>query len=106
MDIKEFVRNTLVQIVQGVNSANEEIKDAGAKISSKDIGAIREGLTFNKSTGDLVNLIEFDIAVTVNEKDIANGGGGIKVAGLINMGGSMQNENSNQSVSRIKFSVP
>lgn len=106
MDIKEFIENTLVQIVQGVNCANGKLMDTGAKISSKDIGAIREGTTFNKQTGDLVNLIEFDVAVTVSERDIANGGAGIKIAGFINIGGDLQNENANQSVSRIKFSVP
>lgn len=105
MDIKDFVENTLLQIVQGVNSANEQLKDSGAIISSKDVRPLREGTTYNTRTGDLVNLIEFDIAVTVNEKDTANGGAGIKIVG-ISIGGSLQNETSNQSISRIKFSIP
>ncbi len=105
MDIKDFVENTLVQIVEGINNANEKLKDQGAKITSKDVRALREGTTLNSRTGDLVNLIDFDVAVTVNEKDTADGGAGIKIAG-INIGGKLQNETSNQSISRIKFSIP
>lgn len=105
MDIKDFVENTLLQIVQGVNSANEKLKDTGAIISSKNVRPLREGTTYNSSTSDLVNLIEFDIAVTVNEKDTANGGMGIKIAG-ISIGGGLQNETANQSISKIKFSIP
>ena len=105
MDIKDFVENTLLQIVQGVNSANEKLKDTGAIVSSKNVIPLREGTTYNTSTGDLVNLIEFNIAVTVNEKDTANGGMGIKIAG-INIGGGLQSELANQSISKIKFSIP
>ena len=105
MDIKDFVENTLLQIVNGVNDANKKLIDTGAIISSKDIRPMREGTTLNTKTGDLVNLIEFDIAVTVNEKDTANGGAGIKIVGF-NVGGTLQNEITNQSISRIKFSIP
>jgi len=105
MDIKDFIENTLVQIVQGVNNANEKLKDTGSIISSKNVRPLRDGTTYNTETGDLVNLIEFDIAVTVNERDTANGGMGIKIAG-INIGGNLQNENANQSINKIKFSIP
>jgi len=105
MDIKEFVGSTLVQIIEGINEANEKLKNTGAVISSKDVLPIREGTTRNIATGNLVNLIDFDVAVIVNEKDIANGGAGINIAG-IQIGGTLQNETVNQSVSRIKFSIP
>ncbi len=105
MDIKDFIENSLLQIVEGVNNANEKIKNFGALISSKNVRPLREGTTFNTNTGDLVNLIEFDIGVTVNEKDTTSGGAGIKIAGL-NIGGDLQNESVNQRISRIKFSIP
>jgi hypothetical protein len=105
MDIKTFVETSLTQIVEGVNNANTALSDQGAYVSSKNVRPLREGTTYNSSTGDLVNLIEFDIAVTVNEKDASEGGASIKVAG-INIGGGLQKENTNQTVSRIKFNVP
>jgi hypothetical protein len=105
MDIKDFVESTLVQIVNGVNNANEKLKDTGAIISSKNVRPFGNDTTYNTDTCNLVNLIEFDIAVTVNEKDTANGGIGLKIAGL-SIGGGVQNENANQSVNKIKFSIP
>lgn len=105
MDIREFIINTLVQIVQGVDDANEKLKETGSFISSKNIRPLRDGTTYNTETYDLVNLIEFDIAVTVNEKDSTNGGMGIKIASF-NIGGGLQNENSNQAINKIKFNIP
>ena len=105
MDVKDFVETTLVQIVEGINIANGKLNGTGAIISSKNVRPLRDGTTYNTDTGHLVNLIEFDVAVTVIEKDTAGGGGGIKIAG-ISIGGQLQNETANQSVSRIKFSVP
>ena len=66
---------------------------------------MREGTTYNHETGHLVNLVEFDIAATVNEKDTADGKAGISIAGF-NLAGGKQNETINQTVSQIKFSVP
>ena len=105
MDVKEFVESTLVQIVEGISNANEKLKGSGAIVSSKHVMPVRDGSTRNEKTGDLVNLIDFDVAVTVNEKDTADGGAGIEIAG-IQIGGRLQNATENQSVSRIKFSIP
>lgn len=105
MNIKDFVETTIVQIVEGVNSANVKLKDLGAIVTSKDVRPLREGTTYNTTTGDLVNLIDFDVAITINEKDTTGGGAGIRIAG-INIGGELKNEVNNQSLSRIKFSIP
>lgn len=105
MNVKDFIENALVQIVEGVNNANTAIKNSGAMISSKDVRPLRDGTTYNTTTGNLVNLVEFDIAVTVNETDKSDGNAGIKVVGL-SIGGGLQKENTNQTVSKIKFSVP
>jgi hypothetical protein len=105
MDVQDFIEKTLTQVVNGVNKAKVNIKPSGALISSKDVRPLREGTTYNTSTGNLVNLVEFDIAVTVNEKDTDGANAGIKIVGL-SIGGGLQKESLNQTVSRIKFSVP
>lgn len=105
MNVKDFIEKTLTQVVEGVNNAKSNIKDSGAVISSKNVRPLREGTTYNTSTGDLVNLVEFDIAVTINEKDTDGVNAGIKVVGL-SLGGGLEKEIQNQTVSRIKFSVP
>jgi hypothetical protein len=78
MDVKEFIESTLVQIVEGINNANEKLKDTGAVISSKNVRPTENGATtINVNTGDLVNFIDYDVAVTVKEKNRANGGASV-----------------------------
>lgn len=105
MEIKDFIEVSLVQIVEGVNQAKAKLLSTGATISSKDVRPLRDGTTYNHATGNLVNIVEFDVAVTVNEKDTTGGKAGVNVVGL-NIGGGMQVENTNQKVSRIKFTIP
>ena len=104
MDIKEFVRNTIVQVVEGVNSASLELKESGSKVLLGSQVARGVGVVFN-SNGEHINSLDFDIAVVAVEKDSISGGAGLKIAG-VNLGGSTKNELSNQSISRIQFSVP
>jgi hypothetical protein len=105
MDIKDFVENSLIQIVEGVVNANTKLKEMGAKVSSKDIRPLRESTTYNQVTNQVVNLVDFDLALTVSDKDSSGIGGGIKITSFT-IGGQSQNESTKQTVSRIKFSIP
>jgi hypothetical protein len=105
MDLKEFIELTLIQIVDGVQDANKKVTESGARISSKNVRPTKESQFFNFVESKLVNNIEFDVAVTTTENDNANGCAGIKIAG-INIGGGIENQTSNQTVSRIKFNIP
>ncbi|MBA2368446.1 MAG: hypothetical protein H0V82_05415 [Candidatus Protochlamydia sp.] len=49
--------------------------------------------------------IEFDFALTVSEGKSCKGGGGLSVMGL-SIGGKGGSDQTNSSVSRIKFSIP
>ena len=70
MDLKEFTKETLIQIVQGVEEVN------------------------------------FDVAVTASETDGTKGGGGIKVAQILHGGIETSKSTENQSISRVRFSLP
>jgi len=89
MELKEFVKSVLKDIVDGVEETRRE--------SSRDMH-----LTSHKDTGQTV---EFDIAVTVEDNTSGSGRGGIKVFQLIEGGGEVSRESKNASVSRIKFGV-
>jgi len=105
MNVKDFVEATLTQIVEGTNAAAEKIKGSGVSISPKNIRGSHSALAIDYVTDDMVNLIEFDIAITVNENDKGEGGAGITIAG-IHLGGKVQTENLSETVSRVKFMIP
>ncbi|MDO8662907.1 MAG: hypothetical protein Q7K98_06790 [Candidatus Omnitrophota bacterium] len=87
MELKEFVKKVLTDLVQGVEDArNNSVRDM--KLYDKE----------NKT-------VEFDIAVTVEDIDTKSGKAGIRVLQFAEAGGDIAKEIKNSTVSRIKFGV-
>ena len=101
MELKDFVAETLKQIVKGVKAAQQSKDCEGASVNPK-------GFVLNISSGQTQRVsdpkpreIDFDVALMVVE-------GSEKKAGLTvwGIGGGLSANSSNTSVSRIRFSVP
>lgn len=107
MDLKEFTKETIMLIVKGVNEANELLTDQNAYVT-RNIERSSTGDSYIDRSGrnaHAVN-IEFDVAVTATEVNDTKGGGGIKVVQLFQAGMETSKSIENQSVSRIKYSIP
>lgn len=103
MDLREFVRETLVEIQYGVHAAIKEC------IADKEFrGAINPvwGTGWDAITREHVRLVEFDVAVTVSEASSVDGKAGIKVFSIAEAGAGGSAKTENSTVSHIKFSVP
>lgn len=105
MELNEFIRTTLNEILMGVQKAqtdweknNHSTNGIGAAINPS---VIVQGAVKNQGMKE----VDFDIGVTINEstKGVAGGKIGISVVGI---NGEMQQENSQSKVSRIRFQVP
>ena len=107
MTLEEFISETLKQIINGVKTAQEFSNNMGASINPPNITfRTDQGLKYwDKKTGSPVENIEFDIALTTVEGSSAKGGLGIFV-GAAGVGAQGQSNSSNQTVNKIKFSVP
>lgn len=90
MDVKEFVSNTLKQIIDGVVDAQRHADQNNAVVAPYH---------------DYRKAIGFDIAVTVVEGKETEGKAGISVWS-IGAGVTGKSESSNSTVSRIKFEIP
>jgi hypothetical protein len=88
MELKEFVKNVLKDLVEAV----EETRSSSAR--DMHLGSGKENRT-----------VEFDIAVTVEDATSSTGRAGIKVFQIIEGGGDVSKEYKNSSVSRVKFGV-
>ena len=107
MDLKEFTKQTLVQIVEGVAEADSQLSEVGSFVPITNFG--NTTATFardNNGTPRLVINIDFDVAITAIETEGVNGGGGLKVAGFFNAGSSAESKTENQTISRIKYTLP
>ena len=115
IQLKDFVRETLVQIISGVREAQGHADASGAVISP---GSIEPSPKDEKVYGYLyppeqtgaayrpiVHLVKFDVAVVASEKNDSGGKVGVSVLSIQAdfKGGSGA---SKTSESRIQFGVP
>lgn len=108
MELKEFIKTALTDIVTAVKETQESVQDFAT------IAPItREGnnVTHVKTPHGYAEIsnIDFDVAVTTETTEgTANGiKGGITVAGVFNIGGNGKEETAEkfQNVSRMKFTI-
>jgi hypothetical protein len=116
MDLKEFVKESIVQISKGIEEANAELKDSEAMVNplyvtmnSKDeqgYGRTKQRNPDYANPGaKLIQKVDFDVAVSVEAGEQGSAGAKLSIAS-IGIGAEGKIESSNRSESRIKFSVP
>ena len=106
MDLKSFVAETLVQIVEGVADAQKRIHDlaVGAAINPNHIPDHANRIT-------KASPVQFDVAVTVSDEVASKAGAGAS-AGFLSVISARVDAKAeetdtlrNEAVSRIQFSV-
>ena len=90
MELKEFIKQTIIQITEGIREGNKYIKD----------NKFGEGVN-----DDNYETIDFDIAVTSNEEETTGIGGKIFVANLFSAGAKDETTTKASNASRIKFKI-
>jgi hypothetical protein len=109
MELKEFVKETLVQISEGVKESQGSVRTIG--------GYVNPTVTYAQGKSELVYfgetalghhtfLVDFDVAVVAAEKKAAEGGAKLAVASFLSIGGSGSSDSESKSTSRVKFKVP
>jgi hypothetical protein len=86
MELDEFVRKTIEQVISGVGQAG--------KFAEAHDAAIIKGTTN----------VKFNVAMTVAKGSEANAGGGISIAG-VNVGAKGKTDSTDSTVSRVEFEV-
>ena len=118
MDLKEFIKDTILQLVQGVIESQEKASKEGAiimppKIWTPDASSFRiafEGERGEEIAGRYVTFLQYDVGVQVTEET----GSAAKVtvvAGLFGFGkveGGVQGKSSHEkeTAHRLQFEIP
>jgi len=106
MELDEFVKSVLVQVLSGVRAAQKD-PDVGAFVVTKMDGGheIPENSRVSSNSMLKSTIIDFDVAISAETTDKVGGSGGLKVAGI---GGSLDSETASKDtkVSRVQFGVP
>jgi hypothetical protein len=107
MELKDFVAETLKQILDGVVMAQKYATNIGAVVNPANVFPAGDGSSSLKSRdrGYVIQMIEFDVVVTTTDSDRAKGGVGIFI-GALGTGIQGEEEQSKSRQDRIRFSVP
>lgn len=106
MELDNFVTTVLTNIVSGIRKA-QEADETGAFVVPGGIGGHEYAKHPRVSISGLLSstVVDFDIAITVEESKSKSGSGGLKVAG-IGASGEGSSAAKDSRVSRIQFGVP
>jgi hypothetical protein len=104
MDLKDFVKETLTQIIQGVKEAQPIAQQYGGVVSPKYWQGGDKSL-MQSDNGEVIRNVHFDVALTVAEGTGTKGGIGV-FAGVVSLGSAGQSSSHSTEVSRVQFFVP
>jgi hypothetical protein len=106
MELKEFIEETILQIVEGVKSAQDKTKGTGTKINPDGIFLnIATEQNLRGERGEHVSVINYEIAITETKGKGGKAGIGV-FFGNIGIGAEEKTDTKNMSVNSIKFSIP
>lgn len=119
--LKDFVKDTLAQITEGVaefNSAQGDGVTASPKLAPaglKTSDILQGGLIItSRIRGDsggteewkYATPVDFDVAVTATETEGTKAGASVRIVQVFSAGGEASSAVTNTSVSRVKFRLP
>ena len=113
LSLKDFVRDAVSDIISGISEAQEKISDNNIEgsITAKLIPNYENTVSgekrsaYYRDTGQPIDQIDFDIAVTTADTSSAEGSTGIQVVGF-RLGGKADQSSEQSSISRVRFKVP
>jgi hypothetical protein len=103
MELKEFVAQSIVQIMEGTKEAQEKVKELNALVNPYEdvIDRGMMGTTYVAKP----SIIEFEVSIT-NEDKQGNSGGLSVLFGAISVGGKVDSAETKIALNRLKFKVP
>jgi hypothetical protein len=106
MELKDFIKETLVEIIRGVSEAQSDILETGAYIHPM-INRTNDKYAVANYGGRVYTIydVDFDIAVTASDSSGSKGGIGVFL-GSVGIGAKGESNESNVTQNRIKFKVP
>jgi len=106
MELQEFIKSTIIQISKGIKEAQKELADSAVIINPSRMKNDSKGNKFlDKSGFRFVQDIEINVGIVATEKDGKKAGIGV-FSGFLSGGVQASENNSNQSINNIKFTIP
>ena len=104
MELKDFIKETLIQINEGVIEAQNSIKDSGALINPQGFHQ-GENLKIGYA-GEYQHVQKVKLSVAVNVVENSEMKGGVGMISVFSLGLSGKVSDVNTVTNRIEFEVP
>ena len=103
MELRDFVRQTLVDLVKGIEDAQTELSSSKAIINPLGTPKI---IKVHKDQDVSFSEVEFEIQLDVKKSKKAEGRAKITVVNVLTAGAGRQNDSSHGETNKIKFAIP
>ena len=103
MKLKDFVAETLKEILDGVVEVQEHYEKHGGSVNANY--QYKSDALLTSATQQPAQMVEFDVLVTTHEGTESKAGIGVFMA-AVHAGAAGKSDHSTASSSRIRFSVP
>ncbi len=107
MEIRDFISETLSEIVAGIKDAQPKVQEAGGAVNPKGCNYpnLEKFTIQHKETSRVGDNVEIEIAVTAVKTENSGGKMGVSLQVFeASIGGGSQAQSG--SVSRVKFKIP
>ena len=106
MELQEFIKTALTEIVSGVAEASDAAASFGGSVGTMKLyGYVKENKVVTNAKDLPVSMVDFDIALAEVAGTDTKGGIGVYL-GAVGLGTQGASHGETSSHSRIKFSVP
>ena len=100
MNLDEFISESLMQILQGIRTAQQNTNEMGP-----GIGIINPKWGTAPDHATYISEVGFDIAISAVDQQTGGGKAGLKVLS-VEVGGARETSTERSSVSRVSFRLP
>ena len=104
MELKDFIKATLEQIVEGAASAQQSIKKSGGIVNPSNMSFQKDG-AWNNYNHAMPQEVIFDVGLTSTNKSGSSEGIGVFL-GSISLGKKNEVGGEQVAVTKVKFTVP
>jgi hypothetical protein len=104
MELKDFIRATLEQIVEGVSTAQANINSRGGVVNPSNMSFQKDG-QWNNYNHAMPQEVVFDVGLTSTDKSGSSEGIGVFL-GSISLGKKNEVGAEHVAVTKVKFTVP
>lgn len=106
MELKQFISETLFQLIDGVVEAQSKVDSLGGRVIPSVRSPNEQKSLYGKTNDDMPAIfVDFDISLEAQEGTGTKGGVGV-VTGMFNFGSAGESKENKQVTNRIKFSIP